>query len=212
MKKTKLFLASLLASFLLLTTGCGDGSSASNIKIPGVDGPRVTLLEDNVLITMIFENMHLDGGLRYNIPKYPNSYVELSPDLQSDGTLMAVSVSLQDIFHGDVNQLDPQTLPGGRALPGVLGGKLPAVAFTIEKFKDMSFYLGNNVFGVFVPTKDLGIGTSIISARFYSGKNRVGNISLIGVDDQGDNSGVLLMLDMGNKTKSKLKSLAQKFE
>ena len=48
---------------------------------------------------MVVEGIQLDGGLRYNIPKYPNSYLEISPDLQSVGTLMAISVSLDDIFN-----------------------------------------------------------------------------------------------------------------
>ena len=202
----------LLASFALFSTSCGDGGSAKNIQIPGVIGPKITLLQDNVLISMVFENIKIDGGLRYNIPKYKNSYIEISPDLQSEGTLMAVSVSLQDVFNGNLDQLDPQALPGGRPLPGVVDGRLPAVAFTIEKFKNMSFYLGPRVFGIFVPLKKLNIGGSIVTARFYTGKTRTGNISLVGEDSNGENSGILLMLDMGKKTKKRLKKVAKKFD
>lgn len=202
----------LFASFAMFSTSCGDGGSTKNIQIPGVIGPKVTLLQDNVLISLVFENIKIDGGLRYNIPKYENSYLEISPDLQSDGTLMAVSVSLQDIFNGNLDQLDPQALPGGRPLPGVVDGRLPAVAFTIEKFKNMSFYLGPRVFGIFFPLEKLDIGGSIVTARFYTGKTRTGNISLVGKDSNGENSGVLLMLDMGSKTKKRLKKIANKFD
>lgn len=202
----------MFAGFALFSTSCGDGGSAKNIQIPGVIGPKVTLLQDNVLISMVFENIKIDGGLRYNIPKYQNSYLEISPDLQSEGTLMAVSVSLQDVFNGGLDQLDPQALPGGRPLPGVVDGRLPAVAFTIEKFKNMSFYLGNSVFGIFVPLNKLDIGGSIVTARFYTGKTRTGNISLVGSDSNGENGGFLLMLDMGSKTKKRLKKIAKKFD
>lgn len=208
---SKAFVLSALLSAGILSTSCGDGTSASNIQVPGVNNMSVTLVQDNVLISMVFEGLHLDGGLRYNIPKYPNSYLEISPDLMSNGTLMAINVSLKDVFNTSLQQLDPATLPGGRALPGVAGGRLPAVAFSIEKFKNMGFYLGPKVFGVFIPVKSLGIGTSIITARYYTGSNRIGNISLVGEDANAENSGILLMLDMSTSTQSQLKSVAKKY-
>ena len=210
--KTKVLLLSTVISLGVLTTSCGDGTSGQNIQVPGVSGMSVTLVQDNVLISMVFENLQLDGGLRYNIPKYPNSYLEISPDLQSAGTLMAINLSLKDVLDTRLQTLDPATLPGGRSLPGVAGGRLPAVAFSIEKFKNMAFYIGPKVFGVFIPLKNLGIGGSIITARYYTGNNRIGNISLVGEDANGEHSGLLLMLDMGQQVKSQLKAHAAKFE
>ena len=58
--------------------------------------------------------------------------------------------------------------------------------------------------------KGLGIGNSVVTARFYSSGSRVGNISLVGEDTNGENSGILLMLDLG-KYKSKLKKLAKRY-
>lgn len=202
-----LFLALLLGLSTLLTS-CG-GASGRNIDIPGVQGPTVTLTGDKVLISLVFENMMLDGGLRYNIPKYDRSYLELSPDLQSGGTLMAISVDLDDVFGGTVGQLDPQTLPGGRALPGVAGGSLPAVAFSIESFHNMAFYLGPDVFGVFIPV-NLGIDNAIATFRYYIGNKRMGNISLVGADSNGENGGILLLLDMNSSTTKRLKRIAAK--
>ena len=208
---TKALVLSVALTAGVLTTSCGDGTSSSNIQVPGVNNMSVTLVQDNVLISMVFQNLQLDGGLRYNIPKYPNSYLEISPDLQSAGTLMAISVSLKDVFNTSLQTLDPATLPGGRSLPGVAGGRLPAVAFSIEKFKNMSFYLGPKLFGVFIPVKSLGIGNSIITARYYTGSNRIGNISLVGEDANGENAGILLMLDMSSSVQSQLKSVAKKY-
>ena len=211
LKNTKLLVLSVALSAGILSTSCGDGTSAQNIQIPGVKGMSITLIQDNILISMVFQSLHLDGGLRYNIPKYPNSYLEISPDLQSDGTLMAINIAAKDVLNTGLQTLDPTTLPGGRALPGVAGGRLPAVAFSIEKFKNMSFYIGPKLFGVFIPLKGLGIGNSMITARYYTGSNTVGNISLVGEDANGENSGLLLMLDMGASVQSQLKALDKKY-
>lgn len=206
--KSTLF-ALVTASTLFFTTSCGQNDT-SNIEIAGVKGPNVSLLQDNLLISMVFENVQLDGGLRYNIPKYKYSYLEISPDLQSNGTLMSISVSLKDIVEGGLDQLDPQKLPGGRNLPGVATGSLPAVAFSIEKFHNMSFYLGKDAFGIFVPAK-IGVDGAIASFRYYVGQQRAGTISVVGNDANGENAGVLLMLDMKGQIKKQLMNVYKKY-
>lgn len=210
-KKSHVLLLSVVVTLGLFSTSCGKGTSASNIQVPGVNNMSVVLNQDFVLISMVVQSVQLEGGLRYNIPKYPNSYLEISPDLQSAGTLMAVNISLKDVFNVQTQTLDPQALPGGRALPGVAGGRMPAVAFSIEKFRNMGVYIGPKLFGLFIPVKNLGIGTSIVTARYYTGANRIGNISLVGADANGENSGILLMLDMGASVKSQLKAYSAKF-
>lgn len=200
---TKLLLIGALLTTSLFSSSCGKGTSASNIKIPGISKSAITLNNDSVLIAFVFDGIHLQGGLRYNIPKYPNSYLEISPDLQSAGTLMSINLALKDVASSTLQSLDPQALPGGRALPGVASGRLPAVAFTIEKFKGVSFYIGPKLFGVFIPLKNLGVGTSIITARYYVSSTRVGNISLVGNDANGENSGILLMLDLSSSAAQK---------
>ncbi len=205
--KSKSLVLSLLLAVGLLTTSCGSGESAKNISIPGVSKSSITLANDAVLISFVFENIQLDGGLRYNIPKYPNSYIEISPDLQSAGTLMAISVGISDALNTTLQTLDPQTLPGGRALPGVSGGRLPAVAFTIEKFHNMAFYIGPKLFGVFIPLH-LNMPGTMLTARYYVSSSRVGNISIVGEDANGENSGLLLLLDMSTTVQNQLKSYA----
>jgi hypothetical protein len=203
----------VVAGFAMLSLGfatsCGNNST-SNIQIAGMTGPTVTLMTDNVLISMVFLNMQMDGGLRYNIPKYVNSYLEVSPDLQSNGTLMSVSVSLKDIFNGGLDKLDPQSLPGGRNLPGVSSGTLPAVAFSIPQFHNMSFYLGQSLFGIFIPAK-VGVDGAIASFRYYIAQKAAGTISLVGNDAKGENSGVLLMLNMTGQVQAQLKSVYKKY-
>jgi hypothetical protein len=205
-KTSLLTVATILT--LGFTTSCGN--KKSNIQIAGMKGPTVSLLQDNLMISLVFENVQLDGGLRYNIPKYKYSFLEISPDLESNGTLMQVSISLKDIFNGGLDNLDPAKLPGGRNLPGVASGSLPAVAFSIEKFHNMSLYLGKDVFGIFVPAS-IGVDGAIASFRYYIGENRAGTISIVGNDESGSNAGVLLMLDMKGQVKSQMMNVYKKF-
>ncbi|MCR9205196.1 MAG: hypothetical protein NXH75_11495 [Halobacteriovoraceae bacterium] len=209
-RSKNLLITALIVLSAAFGTSCGEGQS--QLQIPGVKGPNLTLQQDQMLITMSFDNIQLDGGLRYNIPNYNNSYIAIEPDLQSTGTLMSINVSLQDVFNGDLQLLPPQSLPGGRNLPGVSTGRLPAVAFSIPKWKNMAFYLGPKFFGVFVPVK-LDIGTNnIVTARYYSGKVRAGNISLVGPDANGENSGFVLLLDLSSSVKKRLKKIANKYD
>lgn len=206
--KTSLLTIATIAT-LGFTTSCGK-NDATNIDIAGVKGPKVSLLQDNMMITAVFENIQMDGGLRYNIPKYKYSFLEISPDVESNGTLMQVSISLKDIVEGGLDQLDPQKLPGGRNLPGVSSGSLPAVAFTVEKFKNMTMYVGKDVFGIFLPV-NVGVEGAIASFRYYIGEKRAGTVSLVGADANGENSGVLLMLDMKGQVKSQLMNVYKKY-
>ena len=210
LKARNLFLTLMIAVTAAFSTSCGE--SSTQLEIPGVDGPTLTLEEDNLLISMVFEDIQLDGGLRYSIPEYDNSYLEVSPDLSTAGTLMSINVSLDDVFNGVLLLLDPQKLPGDRNLPGVASGSLPAVAFSIPNWDNMTFYLGSKFFGVFVPVSGLDIGTNnIVTARFYSGKVRAGNISLVGADENGENAGFVLLLDLSSSVKKRLKKIAKKY-
>jgi len=206
--------STFLTLSMILTLGfassCGN-NSGKNIEIAGVKGPNVTLMQDSLLVSMVFEHVQMDGGLRYNIPKYKYSFLEVSPDAESNGTLMMISISLQDLVGGGLDQLDPQKLPGGRNLPGVSTGSLPAVAFSIEKFNNMSFYLGKDVFGIFVPST-VGVDGAIASFRYYVGSKAAGTISLVGNDENGENSGILLMLNINAQAQSMMKKLANKYK
>ncbi len=206
--KTSLLTLATIAT-LGFTTSCGK-NDAANIEIAGMKGPNITLLQDNMMISAVFENIQIDGGLRYNIPKYKYSFLEISPDVASTGTLMQVSISLKDIVDGGLDGLDPQKLPGGRPLPGVSGGALPAVAFSVEKFNNMSLYVGKDVFGIFLPAA-VGIDGAMASFRYYVGDKAAGTISLIGKDANGENSGVLLLLNMKGQIKSQMMNVYKKY-
>ncbi len=208
MTKIKIFAIASFMSFGLLFTSCGD--SGTNVTIPGLQGPTVVINGNQVLVSMILENLVIDGGLRYNIPAHPSSYLEIGPDLLSGGTLVSFSFDINDVLNGELRGFDPQSLPGGRALPGVSTGSLPALAFSIERLHNVSIYYGPTAFGVFVPA-NIGVNGAMASFRYYIDGKRMGNVTIVGADDNGENAGVLLLLDMNATIKSKLKQYAEQF-
>jgi len=203
----------LIALTMLLATSCGKNSSSTNTQVPGVNGPHVNFDSTNgtLLISAVFDFV-LDGGARVSpITRFPKSYIEIGPDLQSEGTLFAINLDIMEILNADPNMFDPQTLPGGRALPGLTSGKLPGFAMTVPKLKNLSFYLGQKLFGVFFPAPMMNkMKNSIATFRFKAGGSRIGNLSLVGGDSNGENGGFLLMLDLDAATKSRLKKLLKR--
>jgi hypothetical protein len=57
----------------------------------------------------------------------------------------------------------------------------------------------------------MNIGQNIISARYFIGKTRAGNVSIVGPDTLGENSGLLLLLDMDAQTKRQMSSIVAKY-
>ena len=62
---------------------------------------------------------------------------------------------------------------------------------------------------VFIPV-NLGIDNAIATFRYYVGEKRMGNISLVGTDSNGENGGILLLLDMNSSVRKKLKKIAKR--
>jgi hypothetical protein len=194
-KLKPLYAAAFLAGSLALT-GCGGAGTGSNPTISGVNGPTVNFVNGTVVVSMVFDNISIDGGATVPIPKYPNSTFEVGPDFQSGGMLVSLTVSATDFLGNQGAGLNPQTLPGGRPLPGVAAGALPAIAVAIPKLDNAVLYLGPSVIGVFIPFKQLNIAGTIATFRFYnSAKAAVGNISIVGSDANGANAGLLMMMD-----------------
>ncbi|MCK5072312.1 MAG: hypothetical protein KAQ98_02730 [Bacteriovoracaceae bacterium] len=206
-----------LISLSLLLFSCKGGQ---NLEIKGIDGPKLYLDQDYMRIDTIFENVEIVGGGRISfallgLEEYKNSFIEVSPAVPS-GTLIAVSISLHDILYGQdgIDQLEPKSLPDGRPLPGIAGGRLPSLAFSVEQFNNMGFYIGKRVFGIWYPLAELnGIGVNnIITARFYSDGKRAGNLSLVGPNAEGTHAGFLLMIDLGDKSKKYLKKYYKRWK
>jgi len=207
--KTKsIVLTTCLAMTLFFSTSC---NHHENVKIPGMTGPTVNIQEDLIVVTFIYQKFTVPSEARFQIPNYDHSFVTISPNGENGGTILEFTIAIEDILNGDLDTQDPQRLPGGRPLPGVASGELPAVAFTLsDQFFDITLYLGNNVYGVFVPI-ELPFDDTIPTFRFEIEGKRLGNISLVGKDENGENSGVLLMLDLAANTKRMLRRIARRY-
>jgi hypothetical protein len=198
-------------SILAMASGCGKGSG-KNPTISGVTGPNVSYVNGQFTMSLVLTQLNLVGGGTLPIPHMPNSYLEISPDLQSTGTLIQVGLSPADLAAlsgGGVNLLPPTDLPGGRALPGVSGGQLPAVAVQVPSWDNVTFYVGPQIFGLFVPVK-LGLAGYEATFRFYDTNGLdIGNISLVGEDTTNANSGFLVLIPIAGQVASIVNSARQ---
>ena len=188
-------MAGLLALTPVAFTGCGGSGSGLNPQIAGVTGPNVEFVGGRVMLSMVLQNVSIDGGATIPIPKYPNSSLQVGPDFQSSGTLIMLTVSAADFLGTGTQGLDPQSLPGGRPLPSVAAGALPAIALQVPKLANMVFYVGPQVMGFFVPFNKLDLAGSILTFRFHnSAGEAVGILGLVGSDQNGANAGILAMM------------------
>jgi hypothetical protein len=195
----KKYIGTSLAVLMAVTlTACGGGSNnTSNPVISGVTGPTVEVVSGRLILSMVFNNISIASGATIPIPHYPNSSIEIGPDFQSGGTLLSVTIAAQDFMGSGGNFFNPQTLPGGRPLPGVAAGTMPALAIQVPQLDNMVFYVGPSVIGMFVPFKALNIDGSILTFNFYNNTGTaVGQLSLVGSDANGQNAGILALVDV----------------
>lgn len=192
----KKFTGAGLAVLMAITlTACGGKGTGKNPLIAGVTGPDVEVVNGRLVLSMVFQSIQIDGGATIPIPKYPNSSIQVGPDFASAGTILVLTISVTD-FLGDKGTLFPaQSLPGGRPLPGIASGVIPAVAIQVKQLMNMVFYVGPEVLGVFVPFGKLDMQGAIVSFRFYNKAGEaVGLLSLVGNDAEGKNAGILAMI------------------
>lgn len=194
----------LTVSFALILSiglvGCGGQGGGLNPEIAGVKGPNVELIDGRFLLSMSFANINLSGGTTIPIPKYPNSSLSIGPDFETDGMLVVLTVAVEDFVNVGVQGLDPQKLPGGRPLPGVSSGQLPAIALRVPQLLNSVLYVGPKVLGFFVPFKRLNLQGQILTFRFHDKAGiRVGNISLVGHDQNQENGGILVLINIDQR-------------
>lgn len=179
---------------IMSLVACGGSGGGSNPNIAGISGPNVQVVNGMIVMSLVFQNVTVDAGATIPIPKYPNSTLQIGPDFQSNGTLFSLTINAADYLGNVGTGLDPHSLPGGRALPGVTNGVLPSVSFQIRQLMNTTFYVGPDVVGFFVP-HNVDTSGAIISFRFFDNTSKpVGTLSLVGADPQGQYSGVLLLL------------------
>ena len=191
----KMFAVVSAVTIVTAFTAC---ENSVNPELDGIKGPTLELNTNYFILSMVFENVQLEGGLSLPLQEYPNSSISVGPDFESGGMLLQLNFSMLDIAEEGFKLLDPKTLPGGRPLPGVASGQLPALTIIVPQLNNTVFYVGPKVFGIFTPTPDLSSGSgAILTFTFYDNNHkRAGNISVVGADNNGANSGVLVLVNL----------------
>ena len=192
----------LLGVVALIAVSCG--SQPTVPEIPGMKGPFFNVLDGKVLISMTFDNLQIIGGGRFPLSKMPNSFIELAPG-QTGGTFLQVSLDVIDVDSTDWGLVDPNALPGGRPLPGVVGGRLPSIAVNVPSLNNTTFYVSKQIFGFFIPMKT---GTPVfLTFPIFMQEKHVGNVSLVGEDQRGENGGMLMLMNLDRDSKARLQKL-----
>jgi hypothetical protein len=189
-----------IAAFSMMAVSACDGqqNGGQNPIIDGIQGPSVTFSNDKLLINTVLTNVIFEGGVSIPIPHTSNSFIQVGPNTASSGMLLQVGLSVTDLAFLDANAniLPPNQLPGGRPLPGIVGGVLPSIAVQVPQWDNATFYIGTAFIGVFIPVK-IGAQGFVGSFLFYdSNGKQIGTISVVGSDSDGKNSGFLLMLNL----------------
>lgn len=109
--------------------------------------------------------------------------MEFYPTLQG-GTSLSMALDLQMALRAP---LAPQTLPGGRPIPGIVGGELPGIPSS-----GGVIYLGAHILGVFLPLEHPT--PMFLKINIHKKGLLRGTVRAISPDDQGENSGVLILV------------------
>jgi hypothetical protein len=176
-------------------TNSGNGN---NPVIDGVQGPTVSVVNNTLTISTVLTNVVFQGGITMTIPHTTSSYIEVSPNVASQGMLLQVGLNINDLtfLEGNTNLLSPNQLPGGRPLPGIVGGALPSIAVQVPQWDNATFYVGTAISGVFIPVKFGAQGVTGTFLFYDSNNTQIGTISIVGSDTTGNNSGILLLLNL----------------
>ena len=207
MKKWLLsFKVMFLSMALLFSFSCGKQPKLP--EIPGVVGPIFNIMDGKVMITMKLLKANLNVGARLPIPKTKDSFFEVSPNVEDGGTLIVFYVDVDDLKSIDLGVSQSNTLPDGRAIPGIAGGELHDSVRVDTELLDLSFYFHKKLFGVFMP---LGWDTNGMGGYWnvvLNNKN-FGLLGLVASDDQGHSAGLILFLRLEALKDRQLKKLIQ---
>ena len=213
MKKWILSLKILVLTLAMaLATSCGNQPQGLP-SIPGVQGPLFNVVDGQVMVTFNFLTLNSNFGGRIPLPKTKNSFVEITPNIIDGGTTAQFLLDVEDLRSAGLGMSDPTTLPDGRALPGIPGGTLPAIAVNVHQILDSTLYFNSNLFGLYIPIHKLN--TQGLSAYYKVViKNQdAGLLGIVPSDANGENAGFTLFLKLDtlrNKDFQKIINLSKK--
>lgn len=199
----------MLCLAIVMTPSCGQQASGLP-QINGVQGPIFNIVDGQILLTFKFLNVQADGGLKAPIPETRNSYLEFGPNTIDGGMILQLYLDAEDLTSLDIGLGDGNTLPDGRAVPGIPGGRLENSLRIDTQWKNISFYYHKKLFGLWIP---FGFETSGISGywnMFFNEKN-VGFMGIVGNDPvRGHKAGGIVLLHIENLKNKQLNKLLEK--
>lgn len=191
---------SILALSMLLFSACGsrEGEGAAG-EVPGVEDFFFSMERGRATLSVVFTDLRVDAGLQVPLGTIRDSYIELSPDFQSNGMLFQVSVSLRQLFSGGEN-LARFGLPDGRPIPHIRSGSLLGRLIDIPVFNWGVLYQEEDIFGIFLPL-NLNLLPLNVTVRMRDEfGNLLGVFTAIAKGDDEDISGVLFLFPVEGST------------
>jgi len=129
----------VLSVALLVAASCGNQEGVPELN--GVKGPIINVVNGQVLVTFKFLNLSGDFGLGGPVPETRNSTFAFTPNVQDGGMLFVLSLDPQDLEAIDIGIGDGNTLPDGRPVPGIPGGRLENSLRIDTQLNDILFLL-----------------------------------------------------------------------
>lgn len=199
---------SMFIVFGLLTMAAKCSWFSPDVQFPELKDIKLTF-GDPVTLSIPLKGQNIKFGVKVQIPDLEGAYVELIPKIGDKAPVVFLSVP-RDVFDNDKFRLrDPATLPGGRELPKVATGKLPAVALQVKEWNDVVFYLGFEVAGVFIPTKGKDPDLEITLPMSDNNGRQIGWWTRIPQDTAQSNGGYFISFNWNLVTTSPARRTAQ---
>lgn len=190
---------------LVLVAGCGKKRAEGDAGIEGVGKFDFRVTNGQASLSVVFEKLKIDAGVRIPLNKPAGAFIEITPDFHSVGTLFKISVPLASLVEGSQG-LPIVGLPDGRPIPGVRDGALGAVAVDLPVIGESYLYMGADVYGIFLPLEIPNI-SYIVSSMIRDEKGNVlGTIYGVPKGSRGTISGILFLfpLETGTQDFSRL--------
>lgn len=188
-------------------------SSFAKGRIPGVVGPYINIIDEQVLISMGLTEVELPaygGGI---IPRTENSRLSLEPNNEDGGMLVVLKLDIEDIKKAlKVQSGDSQLLPCGRPIMGFPTGEMKnGIRLDLGEDKyNISFYFSKTNFGTYVPFKfNLPLREPMAIPLQWKGK-QVGSLSLVGRDGDKSAGGAIFIRWAALKANKEFMRLVEK--
>lgn len=184
-----------IMTILVLTTSCLNQGETPTI--PGVDGPHINVVNGKILFSLGLDNVNLPIGI--NMPLSNNledASITIGPNMESEGSMLQIAFKPENLDTDFFEVVPSNTLPNGDAFPFNLDGLLSAHAFYIEEALNTTVYASKKLFGFYMP---INFSDVVIFDAYYPltiGGKKIGHFTLVGNNENGEGSGIIVMVSI----------------